>query len=100
MKRDLSIKLLTPYGAEFEPSMTLEKVCYEAVTITLPEDQQADAGKKLMLYRIACKIAIGGVVDFTAEEVALLKDRVGKAWNAIVVGAAFTFLDCDFTEPA
>lgn len=98
MKRDLSARLLTPYGTEFEPPMTLEKACYEAITITLPEDQQSDVSKKLKLHQVACKIAAGGVVDFAAEDVALIKDRVGKVWSAIVVGAAFPILDRDFAE--
>ena len=58
--------------------------------------QQEDAGlnddEKLKIFRLHLKIAKGGEVDLTADEVVLLKKRVSKAFNPLIYGRVCEFL--------
>lgn len=100
MKKDLTQELKNPYGKPFEPaSITLEQACFQAVSAALPEDQGLPVQEKLKLYRAAQKISASGVADFTVEELTLIKERIGKTWSTLVIGAAFDVLDADYGPP-
>lgn len=97
MKKDLTQELKNPYGKPFEPAtITLEQACFQAVSAALPEDQKLPVPDKLKLYRVAQKISAGGVVDFSVEELTLIKQRVGQTWSTLVIGAAYDILDADY----
>jgi hypothetical protein len=96
MKRDLRLELTTPYGKSFEPVLTLESACFQALSGMIEEDKHSSAEQKLKLYRLSHKVAKGGVVDFTTEELALVKERIGKVYGALVVGASYELLDQDY----
>lgn len=96
MKRNLDTLILNIDGQPFEDSATLKTVCFLAATATLPTDQNAPIANKLALYALAQKLHIGGEVDLTAEEIALLKERIGKAFaSVVVIGRAFELLEKD-----
>jgi hypothetical protein len=100
MKKDLAQELKNPYGKPFEPeAITLEQTCFQAVSAALPTDQALPVPDKLKLYRVAQKISAGGVVDFSVEELTLIKERIGKTWSTLVIGAAFDILDADYEAP-
>lgn len=99
MKKDLNTVLLNAYGKPFEPSMTLDAVCFQALNAMLPDDEKLNPDDKLKIYRVGKKIAAGGIVDFSAEELALIKGRVGKMYGAMSVGAIYEILDADYVEP-
>jgi len=96
MKKDLNTAILDPYKNIITIAPRLEVVCYEAVVGILPEDRTMSMPDKLTLHRISIKIATGGVVDFSIEELSLIKERIGKVWSSLVVGAAYDILDADY----
>jgi hypothetical protein len=96
MKRDLSQELLTLKGEPFDPPATLEAVAFNALTQVHADDQAMGVDVKLKHYALARKVARGGIQDFTAEELADIKARIGKLYVTQVVGAAFEALDRDY----
>mgnify|MGYP003654188587 CR=1 FL=1 len=95
MKRNLDTFLKTLDGKTYEDKATLKSVLFAAVAATLDSDKGED---KMMLYGLASKIHAGGVVDFTAEEIALMKKRVQTVYPILVVGSTITLLEQDSTD--
>lgn len=93
MKRNLDQEMLNIDGKPFSDKATLKTVLFQAITAPLEADQRLPAEKKMQLYSLAQRIHLGGVAEFTAEELALLKDRVNQCYPIVVVGAAFTILE-------
>ena len=94
MKRNLDLPILQLDGKPFEDKATLKTVAFLAVTATLQSDQSMQVNEKMRLYALAQKVHAGGVVDLEAEDVALLKDRIGKAFShVVVIGRAFELLE-------
>jgi hypothetical protein len=77
----------------FPDGATLRTVLLGACLNTLRADELMDAKQKVELYLLSKKIASKGDADLAIEEVALLKDRVGKAYNPLVVGRVYEILD-------
>jgi hypothetical protein len=99
MKRDLDQVLMNAYGKPFEPTMALGVACFQALNSAIDSDQRLTAEDKLKMYRVGKKIAIGGIVDFSPEEIVLIKERVGKLYGAMAMGAICEILDADYVEP-
>lgn len=94
MKRNLDAPILDLEGRPFEDQATLKTVSFLAATASLPSDQNLSVSSKLELYSLAQKLHTGGEVDLTAEEISLLKDRIGKTFaSVIVIGRAFELLE-------
>lgn len=68
----------------------LKTFCQNA--ILAPEKEQ-NAEEKVRAYQLAIKIQEGGEVEVTAEEIALIKKKVGEAYAPIVVGQIFEILE-------
>lgn len=100
MKRDLTRILLNVYGKPFEPETRLEVACFQALSTVFESDQRLSAEDKLKIYRLGKKVAAGGVVDFSTEELALIKERINKTFGAMPAGAVMEILDADYAEPA
>lgn len=98
MKRNLDLPILQLDGQPFKDDPTLGTVCFLAVTGSLPNDERQDGAQKMRLYGLAQKVHGGGVVDLTAEDVALLKERIGRAFTVLVVGRAYELLEADLSE--
>ena len=82
-----------PKDEKGEPTL-LKDVCVAALVSELPSDREkADGAEKFKRYILAGKINKGGVVELTADEVTMLKDRIGKGYGALVVGPAWTLLE-------
>ena len=98
MKRNLEQEILQLDGKPFDEKekMLLQGVCFAAVTTPLRTDSELSADFKMKLYRLAQKVVVGGTVDFTAEELTLLKDRINKVYlHPVIVGRAYDMLDED-----
>lgn len=98
MKRNLNAPILQLDGTEFpgKNKQTLQSVCFVALTTPQEDDGSLNAETKMSLYRLAQKIVKGGEVELTAEEIALLKDRIGKVFvHVVVLGRAFELLEAD-----
>ncbi len=100
MKRDLDLPMIDLQGNPFADGATLKTVAFVSITATLPSDDRMPVDQKLRLYRLAAKIAPGGVIELTVEELALLKDRIGSALTLMAVGKAFELLEQDYQEAA
>lgn len=79
MKVDLDQVLKTPKGEPFNDNATLANAAYSAMQAQLPTDAQLPADKKMLVFKISQKLASGGEQEFTAEEIALVKDRCSQA---------------------
>lgn len=93
MKRDLDLPLLTIDGKPYEDKATLKTVLFSAITVPVDSDQTMSTDDKMKLYGLAQRVYAGGIADFKAEEIALMKARIGKLYPVLVVGAAFALLE-------
>lgn len=99
MKRNLDAPILNLDGKPFEDLASLKTLAFMAVTTPIKSDEQMPVADKIKLYALAHKTHLGGVVDFSSEELALLKTRIGGLFtHVIVVGRAFELLDADYVE--
>lgn len=71
--------------------VTLGKVARNALIATYP-DERGEGDEKLKRFLLAAKCS-GPGVTLTAEETALAKKLVGKAYGPLVVGRAWALLD-------
>lgn len=98
MKRDLAAPILQIDGTEFpgKSKHTLQTVCFTALTVPHDDDARLPTEEKIKLYKLAQRISQGGDVEFTSEELALLKARIAKVFvHVVVIGRAFDLLDAD-----
>lgn len=96
MKRNLDLPLLQLDGSPFADAPTLKALIFHSITSVIKGDDQAMVETKLKMYRIAQKVAPGGVVDLEIDELAMIKDRIGKACaNVIAMGRSFELLEQD-----
>ncbi len=73
--------------------ITLRHVCVEALNCFLASDKAVKAEEKVKLFTLAIKIQEHNGVDLSAEDVVLLKKRIGEQCRPLVVGRAFELLD-------
>lgn len=71
---------------------TLAVVCVEALLSPL-QDEKPTGEMKMRRYELAKRIHPGGEVSLPAEDIAMLKTLVGRAWPALIQGAAWELLD-------
>lgn len=97
MKRDMNLVLLDHRGTKFTDGMTLGKAVEQALQTTLQEDARQAVEERMKLYRLLQKVAAGGVQEFTADELALVKHRaVQSGFTLAGFGALSDALDKDF----
>lgn len=72
--------------------LLLDKVCVNAVLSEIP-DEKTTGEQKLQRFQLAKKIYGAGEIDVTAEEIVLLKDKIGKLYLPLVVGQVFEILE-------
>ena len=74
--------------------LTLGKASAEALLAPLEKDKLETGQKKYEKWKLAGKIIEAKTpLDVTAEDVALLKDRIGLMYSAAVVGPAYEMLE-------
>lgn len=56
-------------------------------------DEDATGPKKAERFALAVKVLAGGEQDYSAEELTLIKDRVGVACTALAVGQIYAAVD-------
>lgn len=74
-------------------NLTLATVASSALTAAIPDEPNQSAAVKVQRFGLALRVAAGGSVDLKAEEVAMLKDLIGKLYQPLVVGRAYDLLD-------
>ena len=73
--------------------ITLRSVCIGALTGSLGSDKAMGGDEKLKLFSLALRIQQQDQPDLSAEEVSLLKARIGKRYIVLIVGRAYGLLD-------
>lgn len=97
MKINFNQKLKTLEGKPLEDSLsnkvlTLKDVCVDAL-LAKHGDENPTAIQKIERYQLANSIHSGKKKELTVEEVVLVKELVGSAFNVIVVGQALEMLE-------
>ena len=91
--KDLDGKPMVNGDPKDPKPLSLSDVAIVALEATLEEDNKAGGQAKFDHDQLARKVHNKASVVLTAEEIALLKERIGKAWGALVVGQAWRLLD-------
>lgn len=89
----------TPVVAqEGKPQPTLGTICEQALLATFADERDStgketiEAKEKFDRWKLASKLN-GTDVKLSAEELALVKKLVGKAYSPLIVGQAWSMLD-------
>jgi len=80
--------------ADGEP-ITLKQICINSLMANLDSDANMTGEEKMRAYSLGQRLHDGTVVDLVPEDLALLKERVGKCYGPVIVGPAFTMLNGD-----
>lgn len=83
-------------GADGKPvitNLTLALVSQMALLQPHQDETNRPQTDKLRQFVLATKVAHGGIVGLTVEERVLIKERIGKACTALVMGRAFEIID-------
>lgn len=87
-------KLVEANGDEQRP-MTLGAVSVNALMGQFADEQAITGEEKFRRYQLAERVSDAGVQDVSAEEIALIKRLIGKAYGPVLVGPAFKALELD-----
>lgn len=71
--------------------LSLRRVIQNALLAVHPEDTKMDGEEKVSLFKLA-QAAATGEVDWSPEDLAKVRHRIGKAYGPAVVGPAFALL--------
>jgi hypothetical protein len=74
-------------------AMTLGDVAVVALETSLDEDKGITGAVKFERDELARKVYKKSSVVLTAEQLASIKERIGKVYSAMIVGAAWRLLD-------
>lgn len=67
---------------------------FDVITRALFTDNTGDDAKaKYKRYHLAMKLKESEDVDLSAEQITIIKEKVGEAFGALVVGQVWDFLD-------
>lgn len=86
-------KKLVRGDAKQPETITLGDIAVQALETPLEEDKQMQGDAKFKLDLLARRIYRNADVVLSVEDTALLKQRIGKAYGPMVVGAAWRLLD-------
>ena len=96
MKIEMKAVIKDLKGIEFREGdkiLTVADVIMNALLSQTQEEAQSQTGdQKVQFYKLAKKV-VEGVEDFSIEDAALFKARVGKIYPPIIVGFVFELLD-------
>lgn len=103
MKRDFNAQIIGLDGEVFKDEkkqpLTLRRVVTDALGGQLPGDDAKTGDEKFQLFKLLVRIndgsKNGGVVEIDANELATIKERVGRSWNTLVLGPSYILLETD-----
>jgi hypothetical protein len=87
MKLSLDEELKDPKGNAFTDKAKLGDALYGALNAPLQADQQLPLAEQMKRYRLSQRVGVGGEIEVTAEEIALLKERISRVFPIQVIGA-------------
>jgi hypothetical protein len=75
-------------------ALTLSRVATNSLCGAIPNEKQVDGEEHLKRWLLAQKVNGNRAADLSVEEIAMIKDRLAKAYNnALVIGQSYTLLD-------
>jgi len=80
-----------PDGTE----LTLRDVCIRALLMNHPDERNIKGEEKLRRYDLALKIQNQKTPELTTTEISNIKDLIGRAFAALIVGRAWHMLEGD-----
>lgn len=93
---DLNKKeIKTPIDGK-EGVLTLKTISVNALLAELPLNQRENpetGREKLKKFKLAEKINDGGEVELTAEDISLIKEKIGKTYATLIVGKSYELLE-------
>ncbi len=95
MKIDITQQLVGYNGEPIQngaSALTLRSVCCEALTAAYPEEKLAGE-EKVRRFELARLLYAEDEPDVSVEDLALVKQLVGKGYGPVVVGPAWLLLD-------
>lgn len=98
-KRNLNQAMLDLDHKPFEDKSTLKSACFLALSQTLQGDGDLPLAQKMSQFDLLIRINAGGVVDFTSEEIALIKERARRFFPIIAFGVMCKLLEQEYVEP-
>lgn len=102
MKVDFNKKLVSLKGKELKAKdskgklvpMTLGDACAEGLLVVLETDNKEGGQSKYTRWKLAGRIINSKVaIEIKVEDMALIKERVGKMYGAVVVGPVFDLIE-------
>ena len=78
---------------ENDKPITLRPICINALMATMETDRGMSGEDKVKLWALAGKIQKEDRLALVAEDVALLKKRIGASYGPAIVGPAFLLLN-------
>jgi hypothetical protein len=99
MKRDLSQEILDLDGNTLPDKPTLKTLCFAVLTAQLEGDQNLAVDAKMKQYALLQAVNAGGVIELTAEDIALFKGRAAKSLPLIGFGRLCELLEREYREP-
>jgi hypothetical protein len=75
-----------------EKDLTLRDVAQVALLNDAPQEQLT-GDQRFRLGRLAEKIHAGGEVELKTDQIAKIKERIGKLWGTMVVTRAWSLID-------
>ncbi|MGD0799004.1 MAG: hypothetical protein ABR910_14905 [Acidobacteriaceae bacterium] len=73
--------------------LTLGDAAVNALESQTPDDLKSSGADKFKLDELARKVYRNSDVTLSVEEIAAIKERIGKVYGPMVVGAAWRILD-------
>lgn len=93
MKLNLNVELADAKGNPFQDKAKLGDALYGAMNSPMPADNQLPLPEQIKRYRLLQLVGKGGEIEVTAEDIAMLKERVSKLFPISVVGAVTDLLE-------
>jgi len=73
---------------------TVDATLKDAIVNAVLSPGQDETGKqKVECYEIARRVFAGGNVELSAEDIVLIKNKVGKVYPPLIVGQAYALLE-------
>lgn len=101
MRIDITQELCGLDGAllkDGDDTLTLRSIGINALVASLDDDQRLSGEDKFELWMLAKRLCEVDTPELKVEEVAKIKERIGKAYSQVVVGPAFTLLEDQGTD--
>lgn len=95
-----------PFIYQIEPDpakprpMTLADACVNALETTTQDDSRLTGEQKFKMDELARQILSKSATPLTVEQIAILKERIGKIYSPAVIGAAWRLLEEQPDAPA